>query len=167
MKEMTITASEVLTDEEVDAGLEPTLNEDTTQDRRQYPTTFYCPMSDRVIQEPVVAPNGISYDKAADTFATFHSQSIDKTNTTISYYPNRALKSIIEHEVLRNENSIRSKIHSINHIIQSSLGELVEMSALGYEHRPLTNAFYCPITRELIHDPGKLPFDERGKKQHA
>ena len=154
MKDTTVTASEVLTDEEVEAGLAPPLHENTTQDhaqdRRQYPTTFYCPISKRVMQEPVVAPNGISYDGVADTFAALHSQSLENTNTNISYYPNRALKSIIE--------------HSINHITQSNLEELVERSALGYEHLPLPDAFYCPITRELIHDPGKAPLNKRGKK---
>jgi hypothetical protein len=70
--------------------------------------------------------------------------------SSIIYYPNRALKAIIEGELEHRQQETGTL-----------LGSLPSSAATTY-HRQLPDSFYCPITLELINkaviDPdGKIP----------
>ena len=117
-----------------------------------YPDSFYCPLTKKVMEDPVVGPDGDSFEKSAvlerDAAAT--------ATTTATYYPNRALQIIIEKEkkdamekgtmlgmLQRAEKSLRAGIHQIS-----------EKSVFPTEeYRPLPDAYYCPITLNLMSRP--------------
>jgi hypothetical protein len=58
-----------------------------------FPDAFYCPLTENIMVDPVVDTNGESFDRSAVTAKDKR----DKV-TGIIYYPNRALKTIIERE---------------------------------------------------------------------
>lgn len=64
------------------------------------PHQYYCPLTKNVIKEPVIGPDGVTYEKKAiaDYVLTHHKS---PTNPSIhmevkDLYPNRALKSLID-----------------------------------------------------------------------
>lgn len=91
-----------------------------------------CPITNRVLQDPVVLPDGKSYERAA----------VEQRNETVMY-PNRALKTVIS-DISASTSSIVPK--------QSLLKQAVRFFT-AQENRPLPNAFYCPITLSLMHKP--------------
>jgi hypothetical protein len=117
----------------------------------EFPDAFYCPLTEKIMVDPVVDTSGKSFERSAKI-------SKDKREkiTGVTYYPNRALKTIIERELERRDEkvSIRGKVRALNESLRSGFDKLVEKSALpSAERRPLPDSFYCPITLELIRKP--------------
>jgi hypothetical protein len=119
--------------------------------REEFPDAFYCPLTEKIMADPVVDTNGKSFERSAVTAR-------DKREkvTGVTYYPNRALKAIIERELVRREEkgSLRGKVRALEESLRSGFDRLVEKSVLpSAEYRPLPDSFYCPITLELIRKP--------------
>lgn len=91
-----------------------------------YPAAFYCPITKKLMKDPVVLEDGRSYERSAIV-----------TDASTKLYENRALKTIIEE-------STRSALQKI----QDKARQLITA-----ENRPLSGGFYCPITLSLMHIP--------------
>jgi hypothetical protein len=142
---MTIKAEEK--DEEV-AGV---VNAGNSNAEKEFPDALYCPLTKQIMKDPVVDPDGDSFERSAVTARDQR----DKI-TGLIYYPNRALKAIIDEEVQRREEegSIRGSLRRFEKSLWSGFEMLVERSPIpSGEHRPLPDSFYCPITLELMHKP--------------
>jgi hypothetical protein len=123
----------------------------TSNAQREFPDAFYCPLTEKIMVDPVVDTSGESFERSAKIAK-------DKREkvTGATYYPNRALKTIIERELERHDEkgSIRGKVRALEESLRSGFNKLVEKSALpSAERRPLPESFYCPITFELIRKP--------------
>jgi len=101
-----------------------------------FPAAFYCPLTKELLQDPVVAPDGITYERAA----------LEARGDDLSkVYTNRALQTIITEAVdYRNSSSLKRLSQSFRQFSQQFINEY---------HRPLPDAYYCPITLGLIHVP--------------
>jgi hypothetical protein len=131
------------------------------QDKKEtiYPTVFYDPVSKELMKDPVVHPDGISYEKT--------------TTDTVAYYPNRALQTIIEEDTERQklkeqeEKDVSSRHSSIRSLrinfskIQKSARQTINhmldespIPTVPSRHPSLeSDALYCPITLDLIRYP--------------
>ena len=124
-------------------------NEDeeiVVEGERPFPDPFYCPLSKEVMKDPVVDPNGDSYEKSF----------ITARDDSVTYYPNRALKSIIGHAVTRHaeEGSLRGALRRMDESVRSGWQQMLEKSVIpSAAYRPLPQSYYCSITCELIHEP--------------
>lgn len=99
----------------------------------EFPSAFYCPITKKVMVDPVVHPSGDSYEKEA----IMNRQGEDSLST---FYPNRALKAAINHELERSEEegSMRGTIRTLDNNLRSGWDKLVEAAALPFgESRPL------------------------------
>jgi hypothetical protein len=107
-----------------------------------FPDVFYCPLTEKIMVDPVVDTSGKSFERSAVTAK-------DKRDnvTGVIYYPNRALKTIIKQELERDEHkgSLRGRVEES---LRSGFGRLVKKPT-----RPLPDSFYCSITLELIREP--------------
>ena len=110
---------------------------------RGFPAPFYDSTTGALMTDPVVNPAGDSYDRS----------SITEINSVVTYYPNRALKSIIQQEVELSSSSLIGSVRRFDKALRTGWGRLMEKSAFGTEYRPLPDSFYCPITCDLITDP--------------
>jgi hypothetical protein len=138
-------------DEEAVAGTGDGAAVGTSNAQREFPDAFYCPLTEKIMVDPVVDASGESFERSAVT-----AQDKKEKVTGVTYYPNRALKTIIERELERHDEKgfIRGKVHALEESLRSGFDKLVEKSALpSAEHRPLPDSFYCPITFELIRKP--------------
>jgi hypothetical protein len=116
-----------------------------------FPDAFYCPLTKKILVDPVVDKNGESFESSA-VIARDKREKV----TGVTYYPNRAMKAIIERELERYEEkgSLRGRVRSLEESLRSRFDMLVEKSALpSGEYRPLPDSFYCPITLELMRKP--------------
>ena len=98
---------------------------------RPFPKSFYDPVTQKLMLDPVVAPDGISHEKK-------------DTTSDVRYYPNRALKAYIEHEVDRTESagSMRGKFLEISESIRTGFQKLLEQSAIpSSEFKPLPGMY--------------------------
>ena len=96
-----------------------------------FPKSFYDPISERLMLDPVVHPNGISYEKK---------DVMERQPSTTTYYTNRALKAYIDREVDRIESagSMRGKLLEITDSIRTNFQKLLETSAIpSSEFKPL------------------------------
>jgi hypothetical protein len=117
----------------------------------EFPNAFYCPLTKKIMVDPVVDTHGESFERSAVTAR----DKIEKV-TGVNYYPNRALKAIIEREIERHDDigSMRGRVRALEESLRSGFDRLVEKSILpSAEYRPLPDSFYCPITLELIRKP--------------
>lgn len=125
---------------------------------RLFPASFYDPKTNMVMVDPVVDANGDSCEKPKDS-----DTGADTENTTTTdphYYPNRALRSIIQRETQRNlpRNSLLGSLRRLDDSARKTWNQMVDKSALAVtEYRPLPDSFYCPITQELMVDPVIAP----------
>mmetsp|Transcript_27943 Transcript_27943/g.59014 ORF Transcript_27943/g.59014 Transcript_27943/m.59014 type:complete len:294 (+) Transcript_27943:32-913(+) len=115
------------------------------EQKRLYPDPFYCPLTKKVMADPVVAADGNSYEKSAVLER-------DAAADASSYYSNRALKTIIEKEKQRlEEQGFVGALHRAEESLRSMYQQILEKSAFPTgEYRPLPDAYYCPITLDLI-----------------
>jgi hypothetical protein len=142
---MTVKAEEK--DEEV-AGV---ANAGNSNAEKEFPDALYCPLTKQIMTDPVVDPDGDSFERSAVTARDQR----DKI-TGLTYYPNRALKAIIDGDVQRRKEvgSIRGGLRRFEKSLRSGFEMLVERSPIpSGEYRPLPDSFYCPITLDLIHKP--------------
>ena len=88
----------------------------------EFPKSFYDPLTLKVMMDPVVAPNGLSYEQ----------KDALERSPNATYYQNRALKAYIEHEVerARNAGSMRGKLLQINESLRTGFQKLLEQSAI-------------------------------------
>jgi hypothetical protein len=102
-----------------------------------FPKAFYCPITEKVLVDPVVTPEGVSYERAA----------LGDDIPTEKLYDNRALNSIIDETV---EYKTSSALKRLQLSVLQFSQQLITIP--GY-HRPLSDGYYCPITLSLIHVP--------------
>mmetsp|Transcript_38568 Transcript_38568/g.54275 ORF Transcript_38568/g.54275 Transcript_38568/m.54275 type:complete len:277 (+) Transcript_38568:102-932(+) len=120
--------------------------EDPEKGKRPFPGPFYCPITNKIMKDPVVIPSGDSFERSAI---------IERGEVPESaLYSNRALREIIDETTSMNGDSFRASLRRLDKSIRDGFKQLVEKSAVpSEEYRPLPEAFYGPITSELIHDP--------------
>lgn len=95
-----------------------------------FPISFYCSITGKLMVDPVVHPNGDSYERSA----------IMEQDSTLLYYPNRALKAYIEQglERFQRTGSMRGLLQNWNDSMRSGWQKLLDKSALpSGEYRPL------------------------------
>eukprot|EP00977_Amphora_coffeiformis_P002651 scaffold513_cov169-Amphora_coffeaeformis.AAC.5 len=110
--------------------------------QRRFPAPFYDHITGKLMKDPYVDVDGQSVDKSTIK------------GDVSEYFPNRALKSIIESEVALKANTWKGSVRRFDKALQSQWNLLVENSAFGTgEYRPLPDSYYCPITCDLITDP--------------
>jgi hypothetical protein len=115
--------------------------------RREFPDPFYCPITEQLLDDPVVIPDGDSYERSAIPARG----DVPSDN---QLYSNRALKSIIDEAVQLSGGSMRAGLKRFDRSVRSNFQQLWEKSALpSPEYRPLPEAYYCSITFHLMHDP--------------
>jgi len=112
------------------------------KEERRFSDSFYGPITEKLLKDPVVIPDGDSYERQ---------EILSRGNVSQkNIYTNRALASIIEERVRLNESSIRSNMRSI----RNNLEQILEKSVIpSVAYRPLNENFYCPITFVLMHEP--------------
>jgi hypothetical protein len=120
--------------------------EEGKNDGCKFPDEFYCLITKKILNDPVVTPDGDSYE-----------QSTIKAGGDIipnKLYPNRALKSIIYETVELCGESLQSGFKHLQHSMWQNFSQLVERSAIpSAENRSLPDSYYFPITFNFIHDP--------------
>jgi hypothetical protein len=111
-----------------------------------FPNTFYCPITKKLMEDPVVIPDGDSYERSAI---------LERGDVTADkLYLNRALQSIIHEKVDASGDSMQAGLKRLQRSIGRSMRQLMDKSAIPtLEFRPLPDAYYCPITFGIIHDP--------------
>ena len=118
---------------------DPEIHPPTTSnanEEREFPNAFYCKITGKVMSDPVVIPNGDSYERSVmEERGDF---------PTDMLYSNRALKAIIERTVAMNGTFIRAGMEMIHNSMRQIMGQ---------EDRPLPDEYYCPISCELMHVP--------------
>jgi hypothetical protein len=69
-------------------------NSNAQRTNEDFPDAFYCPLTEKIMVDPVVDTIGESFERSAVIAK-------DKRDdvTGVIYYPNRALKTIIEREL--------------------------------------------------------------------
>jgi hypothetical protein len=129
----------------------------------QLSRAFYCPITKKIFQDPVVAPDGITYERQAilqwdANTAAAPADTADAAATATVYYPNRALQQVIAHRLSIMDDSTRSKLLRLQKSMRSQMGRLLEQNPLrssrnGSLRLQLPDAYYCPITFGLMNDP--------------
>lgn len=113
---------------------------------RGFPDPFYCPITEKILEDPVVIPTGDSFERSAIT------ERGDYPSNQL--YSNRALNSIIDEAVELSGDSLRAGFKRFDKSVRSNFQLLLEKSALpSAEYHPLPEAYYCSITLNLMHDP--------------
>lgn len=114
-----------------------------------FPEAFYCPLTKELMKDPVVDMEGDSYERAVITAR-------DGEEAAARYYPNRALKTIIQKAISleSRRGSFRGAFHDFNDSIRAGWKQILEKSAIpSMDFRPLPDALYCPITCDLMYEP--------------
>ena len=138
-------------------------DDNNKQKKKVLSPVYYCPITKKIFQDPVVTPDGITYERAAI---------IEEKGEEITskLYPNRALKTIIDEELSMLGDSLRSKLLRMQKSMKSNLSLMLEKSVIpSKEHRVLPDSYYCPITYELMTtpmiDPEGNSYDRRAIKK--
>ena len=166
-------------------------NQQQQQQQRPFPPPFYCPITKEILLDPVVAPDGLSYERdifleptpptissssssssssasasASDATSQHSSSSRTIGLTEDQLYPNRALQAIMadtleltadtwEAGIRRLQRSVSA---GIQQLLDHSLGPSTTGSSSSIKDEdenvpPLHDAYYCPITFDLMHAP--------------
>jgi len=134
-------------DNENEVGLTTTAEKEASQSyisantrkgngEKNFPDPFYCPITKKVMDDPVVLSDGVSYEKSA------------VTSREENMYPNHALKAVIDDAVAASGTSARAAVVRIQHSMRK-----VFNNALWIGDRPLSNVYYGRLTFSLIHEP--------------
>ncbi len=132
-------------DEEEEAKIQAPADrtkEEETKSSRDFPNVFYCPITKKVMADPVVLPDGHSYEKSA----------IVARGDVPSHklYPNRALQAIIEETVDLSGGSMRAGLKRMQHSMRQQLSQLLDKSAIpSRKHRDLPDSYYGPHNLQL------------------
>lgn len=122
-------------DTDVSAAVASLTND--SMEEANFPRAFYCPLTKRVMVDPVVHPSGDSFERAA---AIEQEEKSSKGLIQTKLYPNRALKAYIENEVERFEEagSVRGTIRKIDDTLRSGWDKIVDKTGVPLgEFRPL------------------------------
>lgn len=134
--ELTATAGKEVSQSKIDA------NSRKGHGGKIFPDPFYCPITKKVMDNPVVLSDGVSYEKSA------------VASRGDKMYPNRALKAIIDDAVEASGKSFRAVALRVQHSMKKVFNETLEKSLIpSRKYRPLPDVYYCPITFSLIHEP--------------
>lgn len=125
--------------------------------RQRYPEPFYDPKTNKLLKDPVVAPGGITYERSTWE-TTCRKEAGQGGEETAPAYENRALKQIIKETLLEDDDLRRSSSRSLllkaEHSIRKSLTRLASNSVLPTDDpKPISEAYYCPITMSLMKHP--------------
>jgi hypothetical protein len=108
-----------------------------------WPEAFYCQRTHILMTDPLVGPDGSSIDRSA----------IDEGDAT-AYYPNRALQAIVQETMTLRKHPFRASLKQLQQSMSQGLSNLLpEWTSPDSLFRPLNDAFYCPITYNLMHEP--------------
>lgn len=101
-----------------------------------YPEPFYCPLTKELFQDPVVAPDGISYERRA----IMETKGFDNEKL----YSNRGLKQIIDDAKEKGKR-----------LADTVKGDVCDNENQGTtdEPEPLPDGLHCPITFSVMHAP--------------
>eukprot|EP00584_Thalassiosira_punctigera_P011380 CAMPEP_0172564744 /NCGR_PEP_ID=MMETSP1067-20121228/105609_1 /TAXON_ID=265564 ORGANISM="Thalassiosira punctigera, Strain Tpunct2005C2" /NCGR_SAMPLE_ID=MMETSP1067 /ASSEMBLY_ACC=CAM_ASM_000444 /LENGTH=283 /DNA_ID=CAMNT_0013355491 /DNA_START=38 /DNA_END=886 /DNA_ORIENTATION=- len=127
------------------------------QPQHRYPDPFYCPLTQKVMKDPVVGADGDSFENSAVLERDAAESSLQSQQT---YYPNRALKKIIDKEKqrIKEQGTMVGALHRAEESVRSGFKQILEKSALpSADYRPLPDAYYCPITFDIISRPAIDP----------
>ena len=127
-----ITAASTL-DSEATAGAAATTTHGNNLEEASFPNAFYCPITKKIMEDPVVHPNGDSYEKTA-------AMESNKTMGLATLYHNRALKAYIECELERYEDagSVRGTLRKLDSSLRSGWDKFVDKTGVPLgEFRPL------------------------------
>lgn len=118
-------------------------------EKKLFPRAFYCPLTEKLFEDPVVLSDGVSRERCA-----VRDKGIETDDAKM--YPNRALQTIIE-EVKQQNRSVYQQVQAS---MRSSMSLLLEKTGVptnagrsSISFRPLPEGYYCPITMALMHDP--------------
>jgi len=117
---------------------------DTAIEVREFPDAFYDPITSELMKDPVVIPNGNSYERSA-----IMEQQGDDIESCGKLYPNRALLAVINETVELSGGSLKAGMRRLSKTIQTSMKELISKD----DYRPLPDVYYCSITFDLIFFP--------------
>lgn len=117
-----------------------------SEPRFRFPQPFYDPSTMKIMKDPVVGPDGNSCEKPPTG-----------AEIPVVYYPNRALKTIIQREVELASPSLIGSLRRLDDAVWNSWNKLVDRSVIGGDMKPLPESFYCPITSEIMSDPVITP----------
>lgn len=123
------------------------------QEERLYPDPFYCPLTQKVMQDPVVGADGDSFERSA---VLERDSAGDALQQQLTHYPNRALKSLIEKEKQRmiEQGTVWGALRKAEASLRAGFQQMLDKSALPTsDYRPLPDAYYCPITMDLLSRP--------------
>jgi len=130
-------------DDEPDATFE-TKTADSI-DEREFPDAFYCPITKKIMEDPVVIPDGNSYERSA-----IMEQRRNNIDFSSKLYINRALLTVISETVDLSSDSSKTGVNRLNKTIEVSMKQQLTSKK---EFLPLPNVYHCPITLGLIHNP--------------
>jgi U-box domain len=87
-----------------------------------FPSVCYCPITKRIMVDPVVGPSGTSFEKDAV---------MAREGELITYYPNRALRAYIETLQLINddEGSVRGTLRKLDTNLRTNWDRFVDKAA--------------------------------------
>lgn len=109
----------------------------------EWPQAFYCQRTHILMTDPLVGPYGSSVDRSA----------VDKTDDLV-YYSNRALQAIIQETMSLRKHPFRAGLKQLQQSVSHGLSSLLsDWNSHESLFRPLNDAFYCPITYNLMHQP--------------
>ena len=130
---------------------EENISHDEENKPRLFPDAFYCPITNELFEHPVVVRDGDSYEISA----------VEGDHEPASLYENRALLEIMKKakENLTDttsdtNNNLVASLRNIQKNLKTSFSNLVDRSVFNVRWLgPLPDAYYCPITLDLMHDP--------------
>jgi len=132
----------------------------TTSNPPKLPLHFYCPLSKRLLTNPVVGPDGLSYEQNAVC------QSLPEDDDEFSMedlYPNRALKVIMEEAGVElspllpdDDDGDEPQDSTWANILRIQKSLEANLPKFWYPTKSLSSlpeAYFCPITMDLMHRP--------------
>ena len=123
-----------------------TLQEGEEENAQAFPEVFYCPISKKLLVDPVVASDGKSYERSLIEAQENFSQN--------DLYLNRALKSIMDERLEPQDDSFRAGLKRLQTSVRQNLSQMLQVDISdSVHHDPLPDAYFCPITFSLIHEP--------------
>ena len=133
------TPSNIVAGDDEESHIATTDVNNKAESTRRYPDCFYCPITKKIMTNPVVDALGNSIDESALVVMMNNN---DHHHQEQPHYPNRALKAYIEQEVKRYEDvgSLRGALRAWNDSIRSGLQKIVVPSK---KYRPLPGMIQC------------------------
>lgn len=99
---------------------------------------FYDPTTKEIMIDPVVHPNGTSFERSVAM----------AEDSSLTYYPNRALKFIIDNETMK-----LATLKSATSLEENKITDLSTPHPTATTQQNLPDTLFCPITCELIWEP--------------